>query len=145
MHSRSELLESESPQFVGRAVAADPHAIERSGQLCTSWELARAYAFSDDDGRSPDWGALAIDWSPVPPTIVDVIRAGSRLQIEWLETLARRAREMAAKLPARRAGQRDSAALARPSAATRRATSRSTRGRSPASRASVTPGMTSGA
>jgi NAD(P)-dependent dehydrogenase (short-subunit alcohol dehydrogenase family) len=96
-------LESESPLFVGRAVAAlanDPRAIERTGQLCSSWELAREYGFTDDDGRRPDWGAHAIDWSPLPKAFVDVFGAGTRMQIAWLETLARRTREMAAKLPA---------------------------------------------
>jgi NAD(P)-dependent dehydrogenase (short-subunit alcohol dehydrogenase family) len=96
-------LESESPLFVGRAVAAlasDPRAIERTGQLCSSWELAREYGFTDDDGRRPDWGAHAIDWSPLPKAFVDIFRAGTRVQIAWLETVARRTREMAAKLPA---------------------------------------------
>jgi hypothetical protein len=95
-------LESESPLFVGRAVAAlasDSRAIDRTGQLCSSWELARQYGFTDEDGRRPDWGAHAIDWSPLPKAFVDVFRAGSRVQIAWLETLARRTREMAAKLP----------------------------------------------
>jgi NAD(P)-dependent dehydrogenase (short-subunit alcohol dehydrogenase family) len=96
-------LESESPLFVGRAVAAlasDPRAIERTGQLCSSWELAREYGFTDYDGRRPDWGALAIDWSPLPKAFVDIFRTGTRIQIAWLETVARRTREMAAKLPA---------------------------------------------
>jgi NAD(P)-dependent dehydrogenase (short-subunit alcohol dehydrogenase family) len=96
-------LESESPLFVGRAVAAlaaDPRVFERSGQLCASWELARDYGFTDYDGRRPDWGAHTIDWAPVPPAIVEVIRSGTRLQTAWLETLARRSRELAAKLPA---------------------------------------------
>jgi NAD(P)-dependent dehydrogenase (short-subunit alcohol dehydrogenase family) len=96
-------LESESPLFVGRAVAAlasDPRAIERTGQPCSSWELAREYGFTDDDGRRPDWGAHAIDWSPLPKAFVDIFRAGTRVQIAWLETVARRTREMAAKLPA---------------------------------------------
>jgi len=52
-------LESESPLFVGRAVAAlagDPAILERSGQLLSSWELGREYRFTDADGRRPDWG-----------------------------------------------------------------------------------------
>src|SRR4051794_29091875 len=60
-------LESESPLFVGRAVAAlaaDPRLLDRTGQLCTSWELARDYGFTDYDGRRPDWGTHGIDWSP---------------------------------------------------------------------------------
>jgi NAD(P)-dependent dehydrogenase (short-subunit alcohol dehydrogenase family) len=95
-------LESESPLFVGRAVAAlaaDPRLLERTGQLCSSWELARDYGFTDYDGRRPDWGRLAIDWSGLPQSFVDTFRAGTRLQIAWLDTLARRTREFAAKLP----------------------------------------------
>jgi NAD(P)-dependent dehydrogenase (short-subunit alcohol dehydrogenase family) len=95
-------LESESPLFVGRAVAAlaaDPRLLERTGQLCSSWELARDYAFTDYDGRRPDWGRLAIDWSGLPQSFVDTFRTGTRLQIAWLDTLARRTREFAAKLP----------------------------------------------
>lgn len=95
-------LESESPLFVGRAVAAlaaDPNAIARTGQLLSSWELARAYALDDADGRRPDWGALTIDWSPLPPAFLDEFRTGLRVQLEWLESLARRTREMIAKLP----------------------------------------------
>ncbi len=51
---------SETPHFVGRAVAAlaaDPAVLQRSGQALTSWDLARAYGFDDVDGRRPDWGA----------------------------------------------------------------------------------------
>ena len=54
-----ELLESESPLFVGRAVAAlaaDPRVLDRSGDILSSWELLRDYAFTDYDGRRPDWG-----------------------------------------------------------------------------------------
>jgi NAD(P)-dependent dehydrogenase (short-subunit alcohol dehydrogenase family) len=54
-------LESESPLFVGRAVAAlaaDPNVLERSGDILSSWELARDYGFTDYDGRHPDWGVL---------------------------------------------------------------------------------------
>jgi NAD(P)-dependent dehydrogenase (short-subunit alcohol dehydrogenase family) len=52
-------LESESPLFVGRAIAAlaaDPKILERSGDVLSSWELSRDYAFTDYDGRRPDWG-----------------------------------------------------------------------------------------
>src|SRR5262249_44908322 len=45
-------LESESPLFVGRAVAAlasDPNAMKRSGHLLSSWELGREYRFTDAD------------------------------------------------------------------------------------------------
>jgi NAD(P)-dependent dehydrogenase (short-subunit alcohol dehydrogenase family) len=95
-------LESESPLFVGRAVAAlaaDPRVSERSGHLCSSWELAREYGFTDYDGRRPDWGTHALDWSPLPPDFIDYFRDGTRMQIAWLDAVARRTRELAAKLP----------------------------------------------
>jgi len=53
-------LHSESPLFVGRAVAAlaqDPHVLRRSGDVYSSWELAREFGFADADGSRPDWGA----------------------------------------------------------------------------------------
>jgi NAD(P)-dependent dehydrogenase (short-subunit alcohol dehydrogenase family) len=51
---------SETPHFVGRAVAAlaaDPRIMERTGKALTSWDLAREYGFDDLDGTRPDWGA----------------------------------------------------------------------------------------
>ena len=48
---------SESPRFVGRAVAAlaaDPRVLERSGGSFSSGELAREYGFTDLDGSQPD-------------------------------------------------------------------------------------------
>lgn len=95
-------LESESPLFVGRAVAAlaaDPRAIGRTGQLLSSWELARYYKFTDDDGRVPDWGALAIDWSVLPRSFVDLFRIGNRLQIAWLDALASRTKAFSTRIP----------------------------------------------
>jgi NAD(P)-dependent dehydrogenase (short-subunit alcohol dehydrogenase family) len=95
-------LESESPLFVGRAVAAlagDPQVLEHTGQLLSSWELGRRYRFTDYDGRRPDWGNLAIDWSRLPPTLVDLFRTGTALQYAWLITLADRTRRFRDKLP----------------------------------------------
>ena len=48
---------SESPRFVGRAVAAlaaDPHVHARNGGSFSSGELARDYGFTDVDGSAPD-------------------------------------------------------------------------------------------
>jgi NAD(P)-dependent dehydrogenase (short-subunit alcohol dehydrogenase family) len=48
---------SESPRFVGRAVAAlaaDPHLHERNGGSFSAGELAREYGFTDVDGSQPD-------------------------------------------------------------------------------------------
>ena len=53
--------ESETPCFVGRAIAAlaaDPDVAKRSGGLYSSWELAKEYGFTDVDGRRPDWGSF---------------------------------------------------------------------------------------
>ena len=107
-------LESETPLFVGRAVAAlaaDRNAIDRTGQLLSSWELARDYKFTDYDGRVPDWGALAIEWSVIPAALIDVFRTGTRLQIQWLDALAGRTRQLLQKIPPAPA---ESSSLARP-------------------------------
>jgi len=51
-------LESESPLFVGRgiaALAADRKVLEWSGEATSSWELAKHYQVNDYDGRRPDW------------------------------------------------------------------------------------------
>jgi NAD(P)-dependent dehydrogenase (short-subunit alcohol dehydrogenase family) len=48
---------SESPRFVGRAVAAlaaDPDAARWNGQSLSSGELAQVYGFTDVDGTRPD-------------------------------------------------------------------------------------------
>jgi NAD(P)-dependent dehydrogenase (short-subunit alcohol dehydrogenase family) len=49
---------SESPYFVGRAVAAlasDPRVLAKSGGLYGSWTLADEYGFDDLDGTRPHW------------------------------------------------------------------------------------------
>jgi hypothetical protein len=53
-------IHSETPAFVGRAVAAlaaDPAVFARTGKAFASWTLAREYGFTDTDGSRPDWGA----------------------------------------------------------------------------------------
>lgn len=48
--------ESETPVFVGRAVAAlaaDPAIMKKTGGLYSSWRLAEEYGFDDIDGRRP--------------------------------------------------------------------------------------------
>jgi NAD(P)-dependent dehydrogenase (short-subunit alcohol dehydrogenase family) len=95
-------LVSESPLFVGRAIAAlaaDPKVQRRTGLLLSSWELAREYGFTDYDGRRPDWGRHRIDFSVLPPELIDWFRTGTDLEIRWLTTLAARARKFRAKVP----------------------------------------------
>jgi NAD(P)-dependent dehydrogenase (short-subunit alcohol dehydrogenase family) len=51
-----DLSNSESPEFIGRAVAAlagDPDAIRRSGSVLVAAALAEEYGFTDVDGRRP--------------------------------------------------------------------------------------------
>lgn len=98
----SNFLQSESPLFVGRAIAAlaaDPKVRERTGMLFGSWELGRDYELTDYDGRRPDWGRHAIDFSTLPASWVDTFRTGSDLEIKWLTTLAARTRKFRAKIP----------------------------------------------
>jgi len=52
-----DLGPTESPEYLGRAVAhlaADPARLERSGELLTAGDLARAYGFTDVDGSRPE-------------------------------------------------------------------------------------------
>jgi NAD(P)-dependent dehydrogenase (short-subunit alcohol dehydrogenase family) len=95
-------LESESPLFVGRAVAAlaqDDRVLERSGQLYGSWELGREYGFHDADGRRPDWGSLEIDFSEFPPAFLEYFRTGAQIQLEWLKAVSKRTKRFQAQLP----------------------------------------------
>jgi NAD(P)-dependent dehydrogenase (short-subunit alcohol dehydrogenase family) len=95
-------LASESPLFIGRAVAAlaqDPRLLDRSGSLLSSWELAREYGVTDADGRRPDWGAVDIDFSMHPPALLDLMRTGSELQLRWLDALVTRTKRFVNQLP----------------------------------------------
>jgi NAD(P)-dependent dehydrogenase (short-subunit alcohol dehydrogenase family) len=52
-------LHSETPLYVGRAVAAlaaDPKVKKKSGQVFSSWDLSDEYGFTDADGGRPHWG-----------------------------------------------------------------------------------------
>ena len=58
-HARSpfDLSGTESPEYLGRAVAAlaaDPEILTKSGRLLTAGDLAREYGFTDIDGRQPE-------------------------------------------------------------------------------------------
>ena len=86
-------LQSESPLFVGRAVAAlaqDPDVLARSGDVYSSWELARDYGFTDADGSRPDWGAH-IRAVVVPE--MPWMRAGFERYLRQLERHVQRVRE----------------------------------------------------
>ena len=56
-HERPELARTESPRYLGRAVAAlaaDPEVLRHSGRVLRVGDLARAYGFTDVDGRQPE-------------------------------------------------------------------------------------------
>jgi NAD(P)-dependent dehydrogenase (short-subunit alcohol dehydrogenase family) len=51
-----DLSNSESPQFIGRAVAAlaaDPNIMQKSGQVLITAAVAQEFGFSDIDGKQP--------------------------------------------------------------------------------------------
>jgi NAD(P)-dependent dehydrogenase (short-subunit alcohol dehydrogenase family) len=51
-----DLSNSESPQFIGRAVAAlasDPNIMQKSGQVLVAAALGLEYGFTDIDGKQP--------------------------------------------------------------------------------------------
>lgn len=52
-------LASETPHFVGRAVAslaADRDVAAKTGRVLTSWDLSDEYGYDDVDGARPHWG-----------------------------------------------------------------------------------------
>jgi NAD(P)-dependent dehydrogenase (short-subunit alcohol dehydrogenase family) len=84
-------LLSESPLFIGRAVAAlaaDPKVLDRSGDILSSWELGREYGFTDEDGSRPDWAAHAVEIFAGSP-----FAAGFRRHVAFLERMTVRARQ----------------------------------------------------
>src|SRR4029077_8105376 len=98
----SNFLQSESPLFVGRAIAAiaaDPERQTRTGMLFGSWELGRDYGLSDYDGHRPDWGRHKIDFSMLPQAWTDLFRTGADLESKWLTTLALRTKRFSRKIP----------------------------------------------
>lgn len=85
-------LQSESPLFLGRgvaALAADKKVLARTGDLTSSWELARAYGVTDTDGSRPDWGS----YFKTIRSSIPGIEAGMERHLAWLDRLAGRARQ----------------------------------------------------
>ena len=55
---------SETPHYIGRAVVAlagDPDVARWGGRTTSTWELMRAYGFTDLDGSQPDCGRYFAD------------------------------------------------------------------------------------
>lgn len=86
-------LESESPLFIGRAVAAlaqGANVFARTGSLTSSWEVAREFGFTDADGTRPDWGKHAKE--NVIPSL-KWFEEGIQRHGDWLERLAQRGKQ----------------------------------------------------
>ena len=59
-----DALATESPLYAGRALAAlaaDPSVLDRAGRTVHVGDLARAYGFTDADGRQPERFRLGED------------------------------------------------------------------------------------
>ena len=85
-------LHSESPLFVGRAVAAlagDRRILERSGDLTSSWAVAREFGLTDADGSRPDFGTH-MQQSLMPS--MKWLRTGYEHHVAWLGRIAERGR-----------------------------------------------------
>ena len=96
-------LSSESPLFIGRAIAVlaqDPAILEQSGQLLTSWELGRKYDLTDADGSRPDWGAANVNYSQLPAPLIEALRDAAQMQTKWLQILLEQTEHFRNSLPA---------------------------------------------
>lgn len=84
-------MASKRPTTIAEYIRAAP----RQGQP----HVRRLYGFTDYDGRRPDWGRHKSDFSEFPPRWMELFRTGTDLEIQWLTTLAARARRFRAKIP----------------------------------------------
>ncbi len=94
-------LESETPLFLGRGVAslaADRRVLEKSGQVLSSYELARIYAIVDQDGSRRDWG---LHWQQKVIPSMSWLRTGLERHVAWLEAMADRGRSQLGVPPRR--------------------------------------------
>jgi NAD(P)-dependent dehydrogenase (short-subunit alcohol dehydrogenase family) len=92
-------LHSESPLFVGRAVAAlagDRRILERSGDLTSSWAVAREFGLTDADGSRPDFGRH-LEQSLM--SSMKWLRDGYARHVAWLDRLAERGRTYLSAVP----------------------------------------------
>ena len=88
-------LESESPLFIGRAIAAlaqDENVFSRTGDLTSSWEVGREYELTDVDGHRPDFGRH-LEEKVVPS--IGWIKEGFERQAAWLDRMSARAHRYA--------------------------------------------------
>lgn len=78
---------SETPCFVGRAVAAlaaDDGVARWNGRICTAWDLSQHYNFTDVDGSVPDRDVLQAAQAEAKKTFLAPMLAAARsLPVEW--------------------------------------------------------------
>lgn len=78
---------SESPCFVGRAVAAlasDPNVERKNGGIYTTRSLSQEYGFSDIDGARPDYAVLDAAFEVAKTTFLAPMMEGARFaNVEW--------------------------------------------------------------
>ena len=78
---------SETPSFVGRAVAAlaaDPHVARRNGGIYTTRVLSEEYGFNDADGVRPDFAVLDAAIEQAKKTfLAPMVDAGRFVQVDW--------------------------------------------------------------
>jgi hypothetical protein len=71
---------SETPCFVGRAVAAlaaDPQLANKSGGVYSTWGLSEEYGFTDVDGRRPHMGRYFEEHFP------ELVKGKSPTRVRW--------------------------------------------------------------
>ena len=71
---------SESPYFVGRAVAAlaaDKKVLDKSGGLYSSWGLSEEYGYTDVDGARPHW------WTYFSEHFPQMVNAKPNTGLRW--------------------------------------------------------------
>jgi NAD(P)-dependent dehydrogenase (short-subunit alcohol dehydrogenase family) len=78
---------SETPCFVGRAVAAlatDPDVARKNGGIYTVRTLSEEYGFTDTDGARPDYAVLAAAFEQAKKTyLAPMIDAGRFAKVDW--------------------------------------------------------------
>ena len=78
---------SETPCFVGRAVAAlaaDDAVARWNGRICTAWDLSAHYGFTDIDGSLPEHEVLVAAQAEAKQTFLAAMFAAAQsVPVEW--------------------------------------------------------------
>ena len=78
---------SETPCFVGRAVAAlaaDPHVSRKNGGIYTARALSAEYGFTDIDGTHPDYAVFEAAFEEAKKTYLAPLLEGGRFaKVDW--------------------------------------------------------------